>query len=78
MLFPSLLLHPAYPLGPPPPPKENFHCNASVIARAPGRVNVIGEHIDYMGFGVLPAAIENDVAIAVGRKTMGSQPQGEA
>lgn len=35
------------------------------IIRAPGRVNIIGEHIDYALFGVLPAAIENELAIAI-------------
>lgn len=45
--------------------KMNFGDEADVIAFAPGRVNVIGEHVDYNGGWVLPAAIDRFLVIAV-------------
>lgn len=37
---------------------------ASVVARAPGRVNLLGEHVDYNDGCVLPAAIDRAVSLA--------------
>ena len=42
----------------------SFATRPSVIASAPGRVNLIGEHTDYNGGPVLPLAIERRTAVA--------------
>lgn len=43
---------------------RDFGSSSVRIARAPGRVNVIGEHTDYNGLPVLPTAIDREIAIA--------------
>ena len=47
--------------------KEKFSTEPDVIASAPGRVNLIGEHTDYTGGFVLPVAIDREVVFAVGK-----------
>ena len=47
--------------------KETFGCPPLIAASAPGRVNLIGEHTDYNGGAVLPAALERRIQIAMAK-----------
>jgi galactokinase len=44
--------------------KKEFNEEPQLIARAPGRVNLLGEHVDYNDGLVLPAAIDREVQLA--------------
>ncbi len=44
--------------------REKFNCEPPRLFRAPGRVNLIGEHTDYNDGFVLPAAIDPQVVVA--------------
>jgi galactokinase len=44
--------------------QDTFGAAATHLSRAPGRVNLIGEHTDYNDLPVLPMALQRDVKIA--------------
>jgi galactokinase len=45
--------------------REHTGLEPAFFVRAPGRVNLIGEHIDYNDLAVLPAAIQREVRIVL-------------
>jgi galactokinase len=45
--------------------RETFGAEPDVIASAPGRINLIGEHLDYNGGQVLPMAIDRRTYVAL-------------
>ena len=48
--------------------KEVFGNDPDVVASAPGRINLIGEHIDYSDGFVLPFAITNRTTVAIKKR----------
>lgn len=46
--------------------RDRYGSEATWSASAPGRVNLIGEHVDYVGGIVLPAAIDRSLGVALG------------
>lgn len=51
--------------------KNRFLTDPDIIVRAPGRINLIGEHTDYNGGFVLPAAIDKAIWLAAGKRSDG-------
>jgi len=45
--------------------RDHFGNPPTAVVRAPGRVNLLGEHTDYNGLPVLPMAIDRSVMIAL-------------
>ncbi|MFM1941337.1 MAG: hypothetical protein RI897_319 [Verrucomicrobiota bacterium] len=52
--------------------QQHFHAEPELLVIAPGRVNLIGEHVDYNNGFVMPMAIQRHVVIAAKRS---SQPE---
>lgn len=51
--------------------RELFGTAPTAVVHAPGRVNLIGEHLDYAGLSVLPMAIERRITLYVGPRADG-------
>lgn len=49
--------------------RQYFNASPALLVRAPGRINLIGEHTDYNGGYVLPAAIDKAIWLAASART---------
>jgi galactokinase len=57
--------------------RETFGGEPDLVASAPGRVNLIGEHVDYMGGLVMPVAIDRQILFAI-RRVAGDEISGHS
>ncbi|KAI8040541.1 hypothetical protein M5D96_006484 [Drosophila gunungcola] len=55
--------------------KQQFGADPDFFVRVPGRVNIIGEHVDYCGYSVLPMAVSQSIFLAVAKNPEDSQLQ---
>lgn len=54
--------------------RENFQsCTPEYYVKVPGRVNLIGEHVDYCGYSVFPMAVDQCIVVAAKRTATGRQ-----
>lgn len=44
--------------------RNRYNAEPDFYVRAPGRVNLIGEHVDYCGYSVCPMAIQQHILVA--------------
>jgi len=51
---------------------NHFNYNAALVVKSPGRINLIGEHIDYNHGFILPAAIDKFIEVAIGKRSDGA------
>jgi len=51
---------------------NHFNYNPALVVKSPGRINLIGEHIDYNHGFVLPAAIDKYIEVAIGKRSDGA------
>lgn len=55
--------------------KTRYGRPAEYVSRSPGRVNIIGEHIDYSLYEVIPMAVTQDVLLAVALSPANNSPK---